>query len=377
MDIQLIKRCLEFALHISALCNIEVRVIDTRRSEFCEGQASGFCGNCSYNKCSQFNTHLYGGKEAYRWDGKYIYYCPLGLVFIASPVISSDGGMEGIITAGPVVMGEMKDTLDSLPDENMRLAVEQLPYAEPSNITHLCEILAASAAYVSGSVIKPSSSFVYEQEKLLNAVYTARERRLKGENPYECQLEYEKKLSELIITRDKSGAQALLNEFLGHIYFTSDYDTGIIKTRALELAVIMSRAAIKAGADSKELFLYTSENFSDFKNITSLDELNIRLGVLMHRFISYAFEFRQVKHSDAVYKTLEYIRKHYTEKITLDDIAKNVSLSRSYISGIFKEETGKSIVSHINEIRIEKSKKLLSDKTVSLEEISGLCGFKY
>jgi YesN/AraC family two-component response regulator len=284
--------------------------------------------------------------------------------------------MEGALIAGPVVIGDMKDTLDLLSDESMRSVAEKLPLLQPSGVTHLSELLAASAAYVSETVEKPSSSFVFEQEKLLKAVYAARERRLKGENPYESQLEYEKKLSDLIASRDRSGAQALLNEVLGHIYFTSDFDPGVVKTRALELAVVISRAAIKAGADSRELFLYNSENFSEFESITSLDELSIRLGVMLHRFISYAFDFRQVKHSDAVYKTIEYIRKHCGEKITLGDIAKNVCLSRSYISAVFKEETGKSVVRQINEIRIEKSKKLLSDKTVSLSDIAGLCGFE-
>ncbi len=351
---------------------METRVFDMRFS----GDYSGFCAACTYPKCRQSDTHLYGCKESYRWDGKYIYYCPLGLVFAASPVLSADGGMEGALIAGPMVIGDIKDTLDLLPDENMLSAVGTLPTFEPADVTHLSELLAASAAYVSGTVNKPSSSFVYEQEKLLKAAYAARERRLKGENPYEFQLEYENKLSELIAARDRNGAQALLNDILGHIYFTSDFDPDVVKTRALELAFVMTRAAIKAGADSRELFLYNSENFSEFQSMTSLDELSVRLGVMLRRFISYAFDFRQIKHSDAVFKTIEYIRKHCSEKISLDDIAKNVFLSKSYISAIFKEETGKSIVEQINESRVEKSKKLLSDKSISLSDIAGLCGFE-
>lgn len=82
------------------------------------------------------------------------------------------------------------------------------------------------------------------------------------------------------------------------------------------------------------------------------------------------------KHADVVYKIMRYIRGNYHRKITLDDIACQVYLSRSYISSLFKEETGSSLTAYINHVRIEQSKRLLADDSISLVDIAGMCGFE-
>ena len=42
---------------------------------------------------------------------------------------------------------------------------------------------------------------------------------------------YEKKLQALIGSRDKTGTRELLNELLGHIYCSCDFDLDAIKAR--------------------------------------------------------------------------------------------------------------------------------------------------
>ena len=63
------------------------------------------------------------------------------------------------------------------------------------------------------------------------------------------------------------------------------------------------------------------------------------------------------------------------KKITLDDIADNVYLSRTYISRIFKEEMKVTLTKYINKIRIDKSKQLLLDSSLTLADVANLTGF--
>ena len=72
---------------------------------------------------------------------------------------------------------------------------------------------------------------------------------------------------------------------------------------------------------------------------------------------------------------MDYVKANYAQKITLDDIARHVFLSRSYLSSIFKEETGDSLFAYINRVRIGKSKMLLLDSAVNLVDVASLCGF--
>ena len=65
--------------------------------------------------------------------------------------------------------------------------------------------------------------------------------------------EKERLLLRAIRTGDGDTARRLLNEILGCIFFSCAYDTDSIKLRALDLTVLMSRAALDGGADESLL----------------------------------------------------------------------------------------------------------------------------
>ena len=144
----------------------------------------------------------------------------------------------------------------------------------------------------------------------------------------------------------------------------------------MELLVLISRASIDAGADVQEIFGFNNEYLQKIEKFSSVDELSVWLTGIMHRFIDYTFDFSRIKHIDAVYKTMEYVRANFDKKLSLDEIAKNAFLSKAYLSSIFKEEIGESLTNYINRVRIEKSKVLLLDKEISLIDIANLCGFE-
>ncbi len=370
------QRCFEYAEHIAALCGVCVSILDVQNKKFLRTDNPNVCKSCTYKKCRGVNTHLYGSSEAYRWDGQYVYYCPLGLMYAASPVVDETGRLDGSLIAGPFIVGDTQDTLFDLPEPSMAEHVQTLPNFTPANARHLAAILAASAAYVAGIPHSRASSFVFEQEKLLKSVYDTREKLLKEDKENVYPIENEKRLHNLICSHDKAGAQQLLNEIIGQIYCTCNFDLPTIKIRVMELIVILSRATIDAGADVREIFLFNSNYINEIEKFDNLDDLSVWLCSIMHRFINYSFDFTQVKHSDIVYKVMEYVKRNYASKISLDDVSKHVYLSRSYLSSVFKEETGYSLFNYINRVRVEKSKLYLLDNTISLVDVAALCGFE-
>lgn len=73
-------------------------------------------------------------------------------------------------------------------------------------------------------------------------------------------------------------------------------------------------------------------------------------------------------------KALEYIQLHYSEQITLQDVANHAYVSIYYISRMFKKELGKNFVDYLNEVRIEKAKELLKDVKYKTYEVADLVG---
>nr|MBP3597861.1 helix-turn-helix domain-containing protein [Eubacterium sp.] len=59
-------------------------------------------------------------------------------------------------------------------------------------------------------------------------------------------------------------------------------------------------------------------------------------------------------------KILHYINEHLTEELTIDHIAEQIFLNRSYIMHLFKDETGSSIGKYITEKRLFLAKQYIS-----------------
>jgi len=75
-------------------------------------------------------------------------------------------------------------------------------------------------------------------------------------------------------------------------------------------------------------------------------------------------------------QAVQFVETHYRENFALADISEYVGLSSSYLSRIFKQQTGRSLIDYLAKHRIEKSVELLKEGTrYSLKEIGGMVGF--
>lgn len=78
---------------------------------------------------------------------------------------------------------------------------------------------------------------------------------------------------------------------------------------------------------------------------------------------------------NAIDVTLTYIREHYKENISLDDILKTVSYSKSHFIRLFKKNIGMNLTDYINKYRIEKSCLDLIYTSKNVTEIATENGF--
>ncbi|MBS6951791.1 MAG: helix-turn-helix transcriptional regulator [Enterocloster asparagiformis] len=79
--------------------------------------------------------------------------------------------------------------------------------------------------------------------------------------------------------------------------------------------------------------------------------------------------------NDRLKLVLQYMLDHYSEKITLEDIAGQLSISSSECCRFFKKATGQSLFSYLKNLRINKSMDMLKDPKMSISEIADAVGF--
>lgn len=81
-------------------------------------------------------------------------------------------------------------------------------------------------------------------------------------------------------------------------------------------------------------------------------------------------------YSPEITKAISYIKTHYQHKISLPSISEHVGLSSGYLCYIFKKETGLSINTYINQLRMNKAGELLMDKNSYIKEVAAAVGIE-
>ena len=79
--------------------------------------------------------------------------------------------------------------------------------------------------------------------------------------------------------------------------------------------------------------------------------------------------------SRRVRKIYEYINTHFTQQITLEDLANLVGMTPVALSRFFKLRSGRTISDYIIDIRLGNATRLLVNTTNSISEICYDCGF--
>lgn len=78
---------------------------------------------------------------------------------------------------------------------------------------------------------------------------------------------------------------------------------------------------------------------------------------------------------ESVRKAINFIRKNYRKKLTLEEAAAAAGLSPTYFSGVFHRTMGVSFSRYLTDYRLKEAKRYLSTGEFSVKQIAGICGF--
>jgi len=85
--------------------------------------------------------------------------------------------------------------------------------------------------------------------------------------------------------------------------------------------------------------------------------------------------FAKRESDDPVSRVMLYMQDHMTEEITVEQLSSLIYVSKSYLSRIFKQQTGLSLIEYLRLIRVEAAKALLVSTNTPVAEISYIIGY--
>lgn len=93
----------------------------------------------------------------------------------------------------------------------------------------------------------------------------------------------------------------------------------------------------------------------------------------------YATVEEQLQHlqdsADIIARVEGYIREHFRENISRNDVAAIVYITPNYLSKLFRSKMGMNLREYINQIRIEEARRMLLTTSLSVSEIAGRVGY--
>lgn len=80
--------------------------------------------------------------------------------------------------------------------------------------------------------------------------------------------------------------------------------------------------------------------------------------------------------ADIIRPALEYISENFRENITVDMLAEQAHLSRSYFMSLFRQTAGVSAIEYVTQLRIKYACRLLTETDKTAAETAFECGFR-
>ncbi|UMZ72575.1 HTH-type transcriptional regulator YesS [Natranaerofaba carboxydovora] len=333
------------------------------------------------------HAYIHGGFQSAKKGDVYVYFCPYGMVKLSVAVLKGEN-MSYFLCAGPLLVHPVDDLMvERVINRNNKLKnystyvrnyLQEIDYVDSDRIYWLAKLL---YNLVQGSCFEESQRLESSEKPkawVNSRLYQHEEENIKKEgfddNFLKSLLYREKKLLEKIELGDKKGGEKLA-DWLVNNFASSDGDIELLKLKAVELVVILSRKAIELGCDIELIF---EKEYVYFQKIQKCEDKNELCGCLNEIIMFFVKESNldsgKRKSKVMITKAIDYIEKNYKKELKLEDVAKEVGLSSAYFSRIFKQETGLSFTEYVNRVRVKLSKEMLKDYS-SLADVALNVGF--
>ncbi|MFD5019444.1 response regulator [Paenibacillus sp. NPDC058367] len=113
---------------------------------------------------------------------------------------------------------------------------------------------------------------------------------------------------------------------------------------------------------------------SDISQAESMEGLSLSIEQAMQEAINLLYQVKSNIYRKEVLRITEILQENVENKITLDRLAQEVNMNVNYLCRVFKQDTGRSIVQYMNELKINKAIELLKLPGTRIKEVASQVG---
>ncbi len=253
-----------------------------------------------------------------------------------------------------------------------RACLARMPAWPSAQIRKAALFLQETFYQISGwkpALLRENATKALQQRQISAAI---EEQRKSGQTGYP--VDKERMLLSLIKVGDRNGARRMLNEMLAAMFLFSPR-LPLLRARAIEMMGYLTRAAVEDSHLMEPLIERNHQWMQKLIRAADFETLSHVLMQALDDFMDGIYAHGFNCYNSKAGRALDYISQHYTEDISLGDIAEEMGLSTFRVSHLVKASTGRSVFEHIMRMRVQKSQQLLERTSMSCAEIAHETGF--
>jgi two-component system response regulator YesN len=189
-------------------------------------------------------------------------------------------------------------------------------------------------------------------------------------------LQKERKFMNCIAAEDYNSAHYILNDIIENDFSRSIHSLQIAKCRIFGLVNSMLNAVgeIKTTVDIE--FFEELDPVNRLLNSKTLVELQKQVNFIFDSINRYYTSKNKDAAKELMDSALSFIQDNFAQPdLSVSSISEKFNVSVSYLSRIFKKQTGLGVLDYIHKIRLEEAKKLLKDSSLNVKDIADRVGY--
>lgn len=117
-------------------------------------------------------------------------------------------------------------------------------------------------------------------------------------------------------------------------------------------------------------------NLYDLNSAYALEEASFLLSVIWSRLNSIEKSKRgYLNLHPALVRAMNYLQEHYSEVLTISELAAKAGVSQSHLNALFRKETNGGAEEYLTAVRMKQARRLLLNQYYSIAEVGELTGY--
>lgn len=147
-----------------------------------------------------------------------------------------------------------------------------------------------------------------------------------------------------------------------------------MKNYCIIINTLFRKSVERGGVHPIHIDSVSSEFAKKIELRSSVEDIQKLVYEMVKVYCQLVNKYSVKDYSPTVQKVIVMIESNLASDLTLSELANTLNINASYLSTVFKKETGKTITGYVNEKRIELAQELLKTTNLQVQTIAQYCG---